>query len=85
MRNAASRSFTSRRFGSLPRRCLLRWRYLLLVVTAGVVVASLLMPRPVDFDRKVVNLIASNSGVLDDFRRLKRSFGGNEIVLASLS
>lgn len=65
------------------RRCLLRGRYVLLVVTATVVVASLLTPRPVDFDRKVVNLIADESGVLDAFRKLKRSFGGNEIVLAA--
>lgn len=63
-------------------RCLIAWRYGLLAVAAALVVASFWIPQEVDFDRKVTNMISNSSGVLDSFLKLKRSFGGNEIVLA---
>ena len=58
------------------------WRYALLGIALALVAVSFLVPKQVDFDRRVTNLIADGSGVLEPFRRLKRSFGGNEIVLA---
>lgn len=61
---------------------LIGWRYPLLVLSLLVVVAGFLIPTDVDFDRKVANMISDRSGVLEPFLRLKRSFGGNEIVLA---
>ena len=61
---------------------LIGWRFWLLAVALLIVCAGWWIPTEVDFDRKVANLIADRSGVLEPFLRLKRSFGGNEIVLA---
>ena len=63
-------------------RWLIRWRFVLLALAALLVVASILVPRQVEFDRSVQNLFSSENEILDSLRRLKRSFGGNEIVLA---
>lgn len=61
---------------------LILWRFWLLAIAAALVLASFLVPQQVDFDRKVTNMISDDSEVLASFKRLKRSFGGNEIVLA---
>ena len=61
---------------------LVGWRYALLVIAVLIVIAGTQIPLDVDFDRKVANMISDRSGVLEPFLRLKRSFGGNEIVLA---
>lgn len=71
-----------KRWGSRIARTLIGWRYALLAVAALFVIAAFFMPQQVDFDRKVTNMIADKSGVLEPFLKLKRSFGGNEIVLA---
>lgn len=57
-------------------------RNALFLVAGLLVLLSLMVPQQVDFDRKVTNMISDNSGILEPFLRLKRSFGGNEIVLA---
>jgi len=61
---------------------LVGWRYALLIIAVLIVVAGMTIPLDVDFDRKVANMISDRTGVLEPFLRLKRSFGGNEIVLA---
>lgn len=61
---------------------LILWRFWLLAIAAALVLASFVVPKQVDFDRKVTNMISDDSEVLASFKRLKRSFGGNEIVLA---
>ena len=63
-------------------RQLVQKRWALLTLAGVLVVASLVVPKDSDFDRRVHNMIASDSEVLQSFRRLKQSFGGNEIVLA---
>lgn len=63
-------------------RRIISWRYALLALAVVLLFSSLLAPRQVDFDRKVTNMISGKSAVLESFFRLKRSFGGNEIVLA---
>ncbi len=61
---------------------LVGWRFALLLIAVLIVIAGMLIPLDVDFDRKVANMISDRNGVLEPFLRLKRSFGGNEIVLA---
>jgi len=38
--------------------------------------------RSLDFDRSIENMFAPNDPLLPPYRRLKRTFGGNEVVLA---
>lgn len=64
-------------------RQLIAGRWWLLGVAIAFVVISLVVPQEMDFDRKVTNMISDKSGVLESFLKLKRSFGGNEIVLAA--
>ncbi len=54
---------------------------LLLVAMAGAAFA-LFSSRGVEFDRSVENMFAADDPVLEPYRRLKRTFGGNEVVLA---
>lgn len=63
-------------------RLLISKRYWLLLLAILVAAVGMLVPFEVDFDRKVANMISDRNGVLEPFLRLKRSFGGNEIVLA---
>ena len=71
-----------KRLASRIARALIRQQYGLLAIAALVVITSFLLPNQLDFDRKVTNMISDKTGVLAPFLRLKRSFGGNEIVLA---
>ena len=64
------------------RRFLIARRSWLLGLACLIAVVGYATPKEVDFDRKVANMISDRSGVLEPFLRLKRSFGGNEIVLA---
>ena len=64
-------------------RQLIAQRWWLLALAGVLAVISLTQPREMDFDRKVTNMISDKDGVLSSFLKLKRSFGGNEIVLAA--
>lgn len=59
------------------------WRWPLLI--AGLVMAIVTWgpARRVDFDRSIENMFAPNDPLLGPYRRVKRLFGGNEIVLAA--
>lgn len=57
-----------------------RWPLLLLgALLAGL---SIVPARSLDFDRSIENMFAADDPLLVPFRQLKRTFGGNEIVLA---
>ena len=79
---AFSKNDSMKRLASRTARALIRQQYGLLAIAALVVITSFLLPNQLDFDRKVTNMISDKTGVLAPFLRLKRSFGGNEIVLA---
>ena len=64
------------------RKLLVGRRYGLLALVAAIAVLGWIAPKEMDFDRKVANMISDRVGVLEPFLRLKRSFGGNAIVLA---
>lgn len=59
------------------------WRWLLLL--AGLLMAMITWApsRRVDFDRSIENMFAPDDPLLTPYHRLKRLFGGNEIVLAA--
>ncbi len=61
---------------------LLTWRWLLL--TCGFAALFLCFPRAsqVKFDRSIENMFAPNDPLLAPYERLKRTFGGNEVVMA---
>ena len=61
---------------------LIRWRTPLLVTGLVVGVLSWLPAGQLSFDRSIENMFAPDDPVLAPYRRLKRTFGGNEIVLA---
>jgi predicted RND superfamily exporter protein len=61
---------------------LIRWRWPLLCL--GVLIGALAWPlsSQVEFDRSIENMFAPDDPLLAPFRKLKETFGGNEIVLA---
>ena len=61
---------------------LLAWRIPLLVL--GVVLAAATYPasRGLVFDRSIENMFAPGDPLLAPYEKLKRTFGGNEVVLA---
>lgn len=61
---------------------LIRWRWPLLGL--GLLVVALAYPysTQVEFDRSIENMFAPDDPLLVPFRKLKETFGGNEIVLA---
>lgn len=61
---------------------LIRWRIALLCL--GVLIVALAYPlsTQVEFDRSIENMFAPDDPLLVPFRKLKETFGGNEIVLA---
>ncbi len=64
-------------------RQLIARRWWLFGLAIAMVVIANVVPQEMDFDRKVTNMISDRDGVLSSFLKLKRSFGGNEIVLAA--
>jgi hypothetical protein len=64
---------------------LLKARWPLLV--AALLAAALAMPasQRMDFDRSIENMFASDDPLLATYRKLKRTFGGNEIVMVVYS
>ncbi|MFC1757897.1 RND family transporter [Planctomycetota bacterium] len=61
---------------------LIRYRYWLLGVAVASGVLSTLSSQRLQFDRSIENMFTSDDGVLAPYRKLKETFGGNEIVLA---
>ena len=61
---------------------LLRRRLWLLAVAVLLALISLAGSRQLQFDRSIENMFTSDDQVLGPYRQLKRTFGGNEIVLA---
>lgn len=61
---------------------LIRLRWLLLAIAAGLVAAAIWPAGQVEFDRSVENMFAADDPLLVPYRKLKRTFGGNELVLA---
>ena len=63
-------------------RFLAVWRWPLLIVGVVLSVCFFLPARSLDFDRSIENMFAPDDPLLPPYHRLKRAFGGNEIVLA---
>jgi predicted RND superfamily exporter protein len=61
---------------------LIAWRWGLLAVAVVAGAAAFLPARSLDFDRSIENMFAPGDPILVPYERLKRTFGGNEIVLA---
>lgn len=61
---------------------LIRHRFLLLALASVAGVLSLMCSQRLQFDRSIENMFTANDEVLAPYRKLKETFGGNEIVLA---
>jgi predicted RND superfamily exporter protein len=61
---------------------LISWRWPLLGTAVIVAAIAYLPSRFVSFDRSVENLFADDDPLLVPYRHLKRTFGGNEVVMA---
>lgn len=61
---------------------LIRGRWILLAIAATLALASLAPFKKVEFDRSVENMFADTDPLLVPYRRLARTFGGNEVILA---
>ncbi len=61
---------------------LIRWRWVLLAIAALLALASLAPLKKVEFDRSIENMFAESDPLLVPYRRLTRTFGGNEVILA---
>ncbi len=71
-----------RPFSERIAHLLVNWRWPLLVSGALLTACFFLPSRSLDFDRSIENMFAPDDPLLPPYRRLKRAFGGNEIVLA---
>ncbi|MBC8871191.1 MAG: MMPL family transporter [Planctomycetes bacterium] len=69
-------------FSEHVARFLVAWRWTLLIVGVVLSVCFFLPARSLDFDRSIENMFAPDDPLLPPYQRLKRAFGGNEIVLA---
>jgi predicted RND superfamily exporter protein len=61
---------------------LISWRLLLLVLGIAAAATALVPAGRLQFDRSIENMFAADDPLLKPYRKLKRTFGGNEIVLA---
>jgi uncharacterized protein len=61
---------------------LVRWRGVLLLLAVLLAAGSWLLAPRLSFDRSVEKMFPADSPVLASYQKLKRTFGGNEIVLA---
>ena len=61
----------------------IRWRYLLIIVAIVVAALAYVPAGRVEFDRSIENMFAANDPLLEPYGRLKRTFGGNELVLVA--
>ncbi|MGH7136038.1 MAG: efflux RND transporter permease subunit, partial [Pirellulales bacterium] len=64
-------------------RTLIRYRWPLLVAALVATAASYLPAQRLGFDRSIENMFAPDDPLLAPFRKLKRTFGGDEIALAA--
>ncbi len=64
-------------------RLIVRGRWLLLTLGAVVAVGAFVVSRNLEFDRSIENMFADDDPLLAPYRQLKRTFGGNEIVVAA--
>lgn len=71
-----------RPFSERIARLLVAWRWPLLIAGILLTACFFLPSRSLDFDRSIENMFAPDDPLLPPYRRLKRAFGGNEIVLA---
>lgn len=62
-------------------RFFLRWRWPLLTLALVLAGLAFLPAQRVTFDRSLENMFAENDPLLAPFRKLKRVFGGNEVVM----
>lgn len=62
---------------------LVAWRWPLLVVGIALGVAAYVPSRKLQFDRSIENMFAADDPLLAPYALLKRTFGGNEIVVAA--
>ena len=58
------------------------WRIPLLLVAVVLAVASFFPARGLHFDRAIENMFAPGDPLLPPYRKLQRTFGGNEVVVA---
>ncbi len=58
------------------------WRYPLLAVGVLLAAASFFAQRNLQFDRSIENMFPASSPLLSSYEKMKRTFAGNEIVLA---
>ncbi|MEK6248003.1 MAG: MMPL family transporter, partial [Planctomycetales bacterium] len=61
---------------------LIRWRWLFFVCAILLAVPAHFVSSRLDFDHSIENMFAKNDELLIPYRRLKKMFGGNEVVLA---
>ncbi|MEE8451856.1 MAG: hypothetical protein V3R99_08075 [Thermoguttaceae bacterium] len=61
---------------------LIAWRIPLLLLGVAAAVAAYFPSQDLVFDRSIENMFAPDDPLLEPYAKLKRTFGGNEIVLA---
>jgi predicted RND superfamily exporter protein len=61
---------------------LIRFRWVLLALAAMLALASFAPGKKVEFDRSIENMFADTDPLLSPYRKLARTFGGNEVILA---
>jgi uncharacterized protein len=71
--------------GAWPRisTFLVRWRWPLLALGLLASVAAYFPAQRLAFDRSIENMFAPDDPILEPYRQLKRTFGGNEVALAA--
>ena len=62
---------------------LIRWRWAFLSAAVIAAVAAYPLADDLSFDRSIENMFAKDDPLLKPFRKLKRVFGGEEVVLAA--
>ncbi len=61
---------------------LIAWRYPLFVLGIALALAAYFPSQSIKFDRSIENMFSTSDPILPPYLRLKKQFGGNEIVLA---
>ncbi|MEQ8788484.1 MAG: MMPL family transporter [Pirellulaceae bacterium] len=60
---------------------LVAWRWPLLAVALALTCAAFWSAQRLDFDRSIENMFAEGDPLIPPYQKLKRTFGGNEVVL----
>ncbi|MHB8901427.1 MAG: efflux RND transporter permease subunit [Thermoguttaceae bacterium] len=61
---------------------LISWRFVLLGIAVVAAAAAFVPSRQLEFDRSIDSMFATDDPLIGPYHRLKRTFGGNEVVLA---